>query len=64
MADPKFVLAVGTCTITGGVFRGAYGVLGGVDEAIPVDVFVPGCPPKPEAIIQGVVKLLEKLQKT
>lgn len=63
MPDPKFVLAVGTCTMTGGVFRGGYGVVAGVDEVIPVDVFVPGCPPKPEAIIHGVVKLLEKLQK-
>ncbi|MCD6514954.1 MAG: NADH-quinone oxidoreductase subunit B family protein [Candidatus Odinarchaeota archaeon] len=64
MPDPKFVIAVGTCTMSGGVFRGAYNVVAGVDEVIPVDVFVPGCPPKPEAIIHGVVKLLEKLQKS
>ncbi|MEQ9715042.1 MAG: NADH-quinone oxidoreductase subunit B family protein [Candidatus Asgardarchaeia archaeon] len=64
MPDPKFVIAVGTCTMSGGVFRGAYNVVASVDEVIPVDVFVPGCPPKPEAIIHGVVKLLEKLQKS
>jgi len=64
MPDPKFVIAVGTCTMSGGVFRGAYNVVAGVDEVIPVDVFVPGCPPKPEAIIHGVVKLLEKIQKS
>ncbi|MGP3667426.1 MAG: NADH-quinone oxidoreductase subunit B family protein [Candidatus Bathyarchaeota archaeon] len=63
MPEPKFVMAVGTCATSGGVFQGCYHVYEGVDKVIPVDVYVPGCPPKPEAVIYGVVKLLEKLQK-
>ena len=53
--EPKIVLALGSCGLSGGVFREAYNVIGGVDKVIPVDVYVPGCPPKPEAIIDGVV---------
>lgn len=59
---PKFVVAVGTCACTGGVFRGCYNVLGGIDTAIPVDAYIPGCSARPDAIIDGVVKLLMKLQ--
>lgn len=59
---PKFVVAVGTCACTGGVFRGCYNVLGGINEAIPVDAYIPGCSARPDAIIDGVVKLLMKLQ--
>lgn len=62
MPEPKFVVAVGACSISGGVFRGCYNILGGVDEVIPVDVYVPGCAPRPEAIINGVAILLKKLQ--
>lgn len=62
MPEPKFVIAVGSCAISGGAFQGCYNVVGHVDEVIPVDVYVPGCPPRPEAIIDGVVKLLGKLQ--
>jgi len=62
--EPKFVMAVGSCALSGGVFRGCYNVCGGVDTVLPVDVYVPGCPPKPEAIIHGVMKLLEKLRPT
>ncbi len=62
MAQPKFVIAVGSCALSGGVFDGCYGVVGHIDEVIPVDVYVPGCPPRPEAIIDGVVQLLGKLQ--
>jgi len=62
MPEPKFVIAVGTCAISGGVFQGCYNVIGHIDEVVPVDVYVPGCPPRPEAIIDGVVKLLAKLQ--
>jgi NADH-quinone oxidoreductase B subunit len=62
MPEPKFVIAVGTCAISGGVFQGCYNVIGHIDEVVPVDVYVPGCPPRPEAIIDGVVKLLGKLQ--
>lgn len=64
MPEPKFVVAVGSCSISGGVFDGCYGVVGHVDEVIPVDAYVPGCPPRPEAIIDGLVKLLGKLQGT
>ena len=63
MAEPKFVVAVGACASSGGVFQGCYGVLGGVDSAIPVSVYIPGCPARPEAIIDGVVKLLESLKE-
>ncbi len=60
--DPKFVIAVGACAMSGCVYRGAYNVLGGIDQVIPVDVYVPGCPVRPDAVIDGVVKLLNKLK--
>ncbi len=59
MPEPKWVVAIGSCACSGGVFRGCYNVLGGIDQVIPVDMYVPGCPTKPEAIIDGLVKLLE-----
>ncbi len=62
MPEPKFVIAVGACALSGGAFQGCYNILGGIDQVIPVDVYVPGCPPRPEAIIDGVVKLLEQLK--
>jgi NADH-quinone oxidoreductase B subunit len=62
MPDPKFVVVVGSCGLSGGVFEGAYNVLGGVDPVIPVNAYIPGCPPRPEAIIHGVVALLESLK--
>ncbi len=62
MPDPKFVISVGSCSISGGVFEGCYNVVGSVDEVIPVDVYIPGCPPRPEAIINGVVQLLTHLK--
>jgi len=55
---------VGTCACSAGVFDGCYCVEGGVDTAIPVDAYVPGCPVRPEAIIDGVVKLLKSMEKT
>lgn len=61
--DPKVVVAIGACGLTGGIFREAYNVVGGVDKVIPVDVYVPGCPAKPEAIIDGVVLGLEKFRE-
>ncbi|HEU17132.1 MAG TPA: NADH-quinone oxidoreductase subunit B [Methanolinea sp.] len=63
MPEPKVVMCVGTCGISGGVFYDSYNLEGPVDEVIPVDVYVPGCPPRPEAIIQGVVRALEKLER-
>ena len=62
MAEPKFVVAVGTCASSGGVFQGCYGVKGGIDSVIPVSAYIPGCPARPEAIIDGVVKLLKTLK--
>jgi len=62
MPEPKFVIAVGSCSISGGVFQGCYNILGSISDVVPVDVFVPGCPPRPEAIIYGVVQLLDKLK--
>lgn len=61
MPEPKFVVAVGSCACSGGVFRGCYNVYPGLDAVIPVDAYVLGCPPKPEAIIHGVAALLSKL---
>jgi len=63
MAEPKFVVAVGACACSGGVFDGCYSVLGGVDAVIPVSAYIPGCPVRPEALIDGVVKLLSSLEK-
>jgi NADH-quinone oxidoreductase B subunit len=59
--DPKFVIAVGACAMSGCVYRGAYNILGGIDQVIPVNMYVPGCPARPDAIVDGVVKLLGKL---
>jgi NADH-quinone oxidoreductase B subunit len=59
--DPKFVVAVGACAMSGCVYRGAYNVEGGIDQVIPVDAYVPGCPARPDAILDGVVKLLGKI---
>ena len=59
---PCVVVAVGTCACSGGIFRDGYEMAGPLDKVIPVDVYIPGCPPKPEAIIAGIVKFLEKLK--
>jgi len=59
--DPKFVIAVGACAMSGCVYRGAYNIMGGLDQVIPVNVYVPGCPARPDAILEGVVKLLGTL---
>ncbi|MCX5697112.1 MAG: NADH-quinone oxidoreductase subunit B family protein [Candidatus Omnitrophica bacterium] len=61
MPEPKFVVAVGTCSCTGGVFNGCYNVRGGISSVIPVSAFIPGCPASPKAIIDGVAKLLASL---
>ncbi|MBI9044388.1 MAG: NADH-quinone oxidoreductase subunit B family protein [Anaerolineaceae bacterium] len=62
MPEPKFVVAVGACALEGGVFHGCYNIMGGIDQVIPVNAYIPGCPPRPEAIIFGVVTLLKSLQ--
>jgi NADH-quinone oxidoreductase B subunit len=59
MPEPKFVVAVGSCAISGGTFQQCYNVMEGTDKVIPVSAYIPGCPPKPEAILDGVVKLLK-----
>jgi NADH-quinone oxidoreductase subunit B len=61
MPEPKWVIAMGNCAISGGpfVFKGQYAVVEGVDKLIPVDVHIPGCPPRPEALIEGILKLEE-----
>jgi NADH-quinone oxidoreductase B subunit len=63
MPEPKFVVAVGTCACSGGVFKGCYNVEAGIDSVIPVSIYIPGCPASPKAIIDGVVKLLQSLGK-
>lgn len=63
MCEPKFVVAVGTCACSGGVFKGCYNVESGIDKVIPVSAYVPGCPASPKAIIDGVVKLLQSLEE-
>ncbi len=64
MPEPKWVVAVGTCACSGGVFRGSYNMMGGVDQVIPVDEYVPGCPCRPEAIIAGLARLFEEIEGT
>jgi len=63
MPEPRFVVAVGQCACSGGVFRNCYSVIGGVDRVIPVDLYIPGCPPKPEAIIYGIAQLIDRVAR-
>lgn len=63
MPEPKFVVVVGTCACSGGVFQGCYNIESGIDEVLPVSAYIPGCPASPKAIIDGVAKLLASLDE-
>lgn len=62
MAEPKYVVAVGGCTISGGPFKKSYNVVRGISELVPVDVYIPGCPPRPESLIYGMMQLQRKIK--
>ena len=64
MPEPKLVVAVGACGISGGIFGQNYASLGGVNQVIPVDVYVPGCPPRPQALLQGILMAIGRMQQT
>lgn len=63
MPDPKFVVAIGSCALSGGVFRNCYNVIGDISTILPIDAYIPGCPPRPEAIIYGITVLLNNVRK-
>lgn len=63
MSEPKYVIAMGACAISGGPFKQGYNVLKGIDRYLPVDVHIPGCPPRPEALLHALITLQEKISK-
>lgn len=59
--DPKMVVAVGACACSGGIFRDSYATRNGIDSIVPVDVYIPGCPPRPQAVLYGILKAIDRL---
>ena len=63
MAEPKYLIAMGNCTVSGGIFTGGYSQVDGIDQILPVDMYVPGCPPRPEALIRGMMELQRRIRR-
>jgi NADH-quinone oxidoreductase subunit B len=63
MPNPKYAIAMGDCACSGGLFHDSYSIINEVEKAIPIDVYIPGCPPRPEALLNGIIKLREKIRR-
>jgi NADH-quinone oxidoreductase subunit B len=63
MADPKYVIAMGNCAVSGGIFSGGYSQVDGVDQILPVDIYCPGCPPRPEALLHAIMEVQKRMRQ-